>query len=481
MNHYWGHNFNSTSSLLGGAVIAGDADNTAIFYNPATIGEMKDGNNISLSANLFSWNFYHFNNALGDGIDIKTDNFLVQPQFISYSYNPKKKKGMSISFSALTRVKERMEMTYSNSRYVDLLKYIPGEEKYSTTFAYRNDFSDTWVGFAISHDINEHFSYGISVFGSFATFNYRYSYWATAYNAGDTIGEYNVSRVSEGSYNEYIKFTDYRLLAKFGVKYTVNNWRIGLTITTPTWRLFSSGKRAQRDEQQSNISRNGMPAGFSDYIIFDGQQSSQIKTNIKLPFSAGTGFIYEMDDRGQKLYFSAEFFAGLKEYNMVDAEINPDITSEVVYDTLSNKNWTSFANASRPVINLAIGYSWTLKKDMVFLNAIKTDFSSVNQRSVNEIDNNYIKSTTYNIYHYSGGIKFNIKNNRIIAGGDLAFGFQKNQRQVANFSDPVEYEESSGRALQGPLENSMDAYYFGFNIYIGATLNFSKKEPNPKK
>ena len=64
MNHYWVHNFNSTSSLLGGAVIAGDAANTAIFYNPATIGEIQSGNNLSLAANLFSWNFYNFDNAL---------------------------------------------------------------------------------------------------------------------------------------------------------------------------------------------------------------------------------------------------------------------------------------------------------------------------------------------------------------------------------------------------------------------------------
>ena len=36
MNHYWSTNFNSISSLLGGAVVAGMGDNTSIYYNPAT-------------------------------------------------------------------------------------------------------------------------------------------------------------------------------------------------------------------------------------------------------------------------------------------------------------------------------------------------------------------------------------------------------------------------------------------------------------
>jgi len=74
-----------------------------------------------------------------------------------------------------------------------------------------------------------------------------------------------------------------------------------------------------------------------------------------------------------------------------------------------------------------------------------------------------------------------LKKNRFIAGADIAFGYQKNLPQIANFSSPVEYDESSGRALQGPLKNEMDVYYFGFNIYLGATLNFSKKDSDQKK
>jgi len=42
INHYWIQNFNSVSSLIGGAVVAGDGDNSSIYYNPATIVEMQN-------------------------------------------------------------------------------------------------------------------------------------------------------------------------------------------------------------------------------------------------------------------------------------------------------------------------------------------------------------------------------------------------------------------------------------------------------
>jgi len=473
LNQYWGHPFNSVSSLLGGAVIAGDAGNTAIYYNPASISEIKTGSNLSLAANLFSWNVYHFKNALGDGIDINTDNFLVQPQFMSFSHKPSFSKSVNISFAALTRIKEKMEMTYSNSEFIEILNAYPGEEQYNTTLDYRNDFTDFWIGGAISQQLSKRFSYGVSLFVSGATLIYSYAYSATAINSNDTLNGLHISSIAQSTYSELTKFTEYRLIIKFGMTYVLNNWKLGLTITTPTMHVFSSGKRARREQDQTNIrGKNGKL--LSDFVIFDGQEKGQLNSRFKLPLSIGAGFIFNMPGRKQKLYFSAEFFAPIKGYKMVDAQINRDITSNVpVYDTMSNKDWTSFAYAANPVVNVAIGYSWALSEKLGFLNAVRTDFSSVNNADLGAYkDYNHIKTTTYNLYHYSGGVQFSIKKSSFIAGGDIAFGYHKNQKQMANFTNPVEYDPNTGRALQGPLENKMNSFFWGFSIYVAATLNF---------
>jgi len=479
MNHYWVHNFNSTSSLLGGAVVAGESENTAIFYNPATLTQMQEGSNFSLAANLFTWNFYTFRNGLGDGIDLTPSNFLVQPQFISFTYTPKKAPGIKLAFTALTRIKEKLEMSYSDATYVDVLKRYPGDEKYNTVFNYRNDFTDSWIGIALAHKVSDQFSYGVTMFGSFPTLIYSYGWSATAYSDADTVGVVNY-RLSEGSYRESLKFTDYRLVFKFGVSYKVKQWKLGLSITSPTMRLFSSGKTATRIEKQSNIAYDGKP--LPDFIIFDGQSGNELKTNYKLPWSIAFGLIYDNPNKGTRIYFTAEYFARIKEYKMVDAQIRSDITTPELQEVFGDIDWLSFTYAAKPLVNIAIGYSWTIRKDLTFLNAIRTDFSSVsNDKIEGSSDLNYIKTTDYNIYHYSAGVKFSLKKQRFIAGGDFAFGYRLNNKQIANFSDPVEYDPVSGRALQGPLTNTMDMYYFGFSIYVGATLNFSKNSITPEK
>ncbi len=482
MTHYWVHAFNSTSSLLGGAVVAGEADNGSIYYNPATISQMEDGSNFSFAANLFTWNFYTFKNAAGDGIDLKSNNFLVQPQFFSYTYKPPI-ANVSIAVAIMTRLKEKVEFSYLNSTFHDVIKDLPGDEKYNTTMHYRNEYNDTWIGAAFSHEISDHFSYGVSLFASFPTLIYQYNYSATTYHTVDIPSGGNdslASIVSEGSYSESVRFTDYRLVLKMGFAYNTKNWRFGLNMTTPTWRIFSSGKEASRIDQRSNIFVDGRK--LPDYIIFDGQTGNTLSTDYKLPFSVSFGFIYNLPRKEQKLYFTAEYFAKIEPYAMVNAPVNPTITSPEVYEQLENKDWLSFVYESKSLINVSVGYSWKIGENLTFLNALRTDFSSVNNNHLSNYEGyNYVKAGDYNIYHYSGGVEFTVFNSKFIAGTDFAFGMAKNQKQMANFSDPVEYDPIDHRALQGPLLNTMNTFYFGFGIFIGATLNFMKKPEKAEK
>ncbi len=475
MNHYWVNNYNSSSSLLGGAVVAGDGDNTAIYYNPATIPEMQSGSNFSVAANIFTWNFYVLKDALGKGIDIKTDNFLVQPQFISYTYTPPNKYGISLAVTAMTRLKERMEFTYADAEEVDVIKRYPGPEKYNTFYAYRNNYTDSWVGIAAAQQVNERFSYGVTMFASFSTLIYSNNWSATAYNPNDTTGLIGF-RLSEGSYGESVKFTDYRLIFKIGFAYKMKRWKFGLNITTPNLNVFSSGKTATRMAKQSFIAYEGEL--LSDYIIFDGQNKDQLKTTYKLPWSIAFGFIYDIPEKGRRVYFTSEFFTGIRHYKMVDAQIRDDITTPELTEELGEIDWLSFGYAARPVINVAIGYSWTIKKDLVFLNAFRTDFTSVDRDQLENGEVNYISTIDFNIYHYSAGVKFSVGKQRFIAGADLGFGYKAGQQQIANFSNPVEFVPDlyPGKALQGPLEGVMDLYYIGINFYIAATLNFSRDD-----
>ncbi len=49
---YWLESFNNAASLMAGSVVGGDADITAIYYNPAIIADIQNSK-ISLSTSLF--------------------------------------------------------------------------------------------------------------------------------------------------------------------------------------------------------------------------------------------------------------------------------------------------------------------------------------------------------------------------------------------------------------------------------------------
>lgn len=476
MNHYWSLNFNSQSSLLSGAVVAGDGGNTSIYFNPATISEIKTGANLSFAATLFTWGVYHFTDALGSGVNMTNTSFNVQPQFLSYSYRKKDSK-LAFAITVLTRMKERFDISYYNSTDIDILQSSPGLENYNVAFKYFLDYQDNWFGFATAYDVNERFKIGASLFLSATYLSYRTQTSIHAFSTTDTLwvdGVPNPSTVAESTYGEDFKFTDYRLIAKLGFSYIADHWRFGLNLTSGSLSLLSTGKEAHRLQEMSNITNPENDEFMPGYVIVNGLTDADISASLKYPFSVSFGFIHEINKSENRLYFTIEYFHGIKPYKMISAPINDQITSDIIYDKLKNKDWLSIVDVAKPVLNVAIGYRWELSKNLMFLNGFRTDFNNINGADYKQYSSyNKINSTNINIYHYTGGVQFYfLKKYLLVAGGELSFGYDKNQRQLANFTDPVEYNSNYQRVLQGPLEDKMGVYYFGFNVYLSATFKF---------
>lgn len=475
INHYWSLNFNSQSSLLSGAVVAGDGGNTSIYFNPATISEIKQGANLSFAASLFTWGIYYFKDALGKNIDMTNLSFNVQPQFLSYSYRRKDSK-FAFAFTALTRTKERFDFNYYKSEEIDIIESNPGVENYNAAYKYYLEYTDNWFGVATSYNFSDYFKAGVSLFVSASYVSYISSTNTIAYSTTDTLwvdGVPNPSLVAEGLYTESLKYTDYRFIGKLGLSYVRDKWRFGLNFTSPSLSIASFGKEAYRKQSMSNITNPDNNEFMPGYAIVNGQTES-LKAVSKFPFAAAFGFIYEVNGEENRLYFTMEYFAGIKPYKLIDAPIKDNITSDLIYDKLQNKDWLSFVDVARPVLNVAIGYRWELSKNLMFLSGIRTDFNNINNADYKEYsDYNKINTTNINIYHYNGGVQFYfLKKYLLVAGGELSFGYDKNQRQMANFSNPAEYNSADHRILQGPLTNSMNTYYFGFNVYLSATFKF---------
>ncbi len=455
--------------MLSGAVVAGDGGSSSIYYNPANISEAGENSNLSLSAVMFSWRSYNLKNLLGQGADPGTMNFVVQPRFVTYVYRPPKSK-FTIGATVFTRFHERTEINYTLQKDIDILKEQPGEEQYNAYFDFRNRYDDTWVGIAGAYDISPRLHVGMSMFVSSVAMQYLRDIENSAVTVKD-------SSIFSAIYNtrKLINFNDFRVIFKIGVSYQIKRWRLGLNITTPSFTVLSMSKKILHSQSQANITYNGYL--LPDYVIFATQQDSKVKSHARMPFSIAAGLVYDFPGSTSRIYFSAEHFFRMKPYLALETFPNPVSTVEKFLH-----QWLSVASGSKSLTNAAIGYSWKNQHNVGFMLGFRTDFNYLKNYDLGVYkDYMTLPNTTANNYHFTGGAEFNILGQKIISGVEITFGKARNQKQAANFTDPVEYNPVDRIPLQGPLSNTASLNYFSINLYLSAVLNFGgnhQKEEN---
>ncbi len=165
-NNYWFQTFGAPASALGGNVIAGVRDNSAAFYNPGALGFIKDPD-ISVSGNVYGYRYFDLENGLGEGTDVFTGGYLLYPQMLSSVFRVGKENPWHINFNWLTRnhafkiMNERYEQDY------DVISVLEGDKRYVGSLDYFQDLSEQWVGLGAGRPLNEYWSVGFSVFGTY--------------------------------------------------------------------------------------------------------------------------------------------------------------------------------------------------------------------------------------------------------------------------------------------------------------------------
>jgi len=459
-NYYWSQSFNSVSSMLSGAVVAGDGGSSSIYYNPANLSEAGDNSNLSLSAVMFSWRYYKMDNMLGNGLSPNSMAFVVQPRFITYVYNSTNSK-FSFGGTVFTRIHERTEINYTLQKEIDILKNHPGEEQYNAYFDYRNRFDDTWVGLASAYEISPVFHVGISAFVSSVALQYLRDIENSALTLKD-------SSIFSATYNDRVinNFNDFRIIFKIGLSYRIAHWRFGLNITTPSFIVLSMSKKLLHTQNESNITYQGKP--LPDYAIFLTKEGKDVLSHSRLPLAISFGLLYDVPHSNSHIYFSMEHFFPIKPYLMLDAFPYPQTSLDEF-----KRKWLSVASGSKSLTNIAVGFSWKNSRNVGLMLGFRTDFNYLKGYDMGEYSQfNMLPNANSDNYHVTGGAEFTVLKQKIVSGVELTFSSVKNQRQTANFADPVEYNPVDKIPLQGVLQNTAALHYFSISLYLSAILNF---------
>lgn len=482
-NTYWTRSFNEESSLLSGAVVGGGSGPTAIYYNPASISEVK-ASKLSVNASLFSFDFINAKNALGDEINIKSSRGTVEPRFVSYMIKSRRFKNWSFEIAILNNENNRTEVSESVDKNMDVLTGIPGDERYFAFFNYTNQFRDDWIGAGGSVKLNDRLSAGISMFVTIKSLRYMQSLDIESYSLNDSIYLYGQPvPFYVAAYNsyEFLKFNDYRLTWKGGLVYKTDVFSLGLSVTTPSLGgIYSDGKRNSHTLMQNNITDPATQKAVPDYIIADYKEKDQMKVGYKTPFSIAAGFNYHAPGTGRSFYTSVEYFGKIAPYRMVEAEESADIGIDYNEGDIIFTEWLTYVSGNRPVFNAAFGYSWTLKKDLLLMGGLRTDFNYRKNLDLEEFEGyNKITNINVNLYHITCGLSWNVFGQDIITGIQYSVGHTKDQRQIANLSDPLEYVPQENLALQGIPEYNTQSWYNSISLYFGASFNFGEEKNNP--
>jgi hypothetical protein len=479
-NNYWTRSFNEESSLLSGAVVGGGSGPTSIYYNPASISEVKSSK-LSLNASLFSFDFINVQNALGEDIDLKASRGNIEPRFISYMIKSKRFKNWSFEIAVLNNENTKSEITQSVDEQIDVLTGIPGDERYFAFYQHSDRFRDDWIGMGGSVKLSDRLYAGVSLFVTIKSLEYANSLDIEAYSQNDSIfinNEYTPFYAAAYESSTYLKFNDYRLTGKGGLLYKAETFSVGLSLTTASLGgIYSDGKRDTRKEQQSNITMPGSGEPVPDYVIVDYKEKKDMHVSFKTPFSLAAGFTYFSPDKKRTFYSSVEFFFKTEPYRMVEADESPDIGSGSGSDNVLFSEWLTYVSGARPVFNVALGYSWTLKKGLLLMGGFRTDFNSKKNLDYGQYAAyNKMQSINVDLYHITCGLSWNILGQDIITGLQYSLGRNRDQEQLTNLSDPMEYNTIDNLPLQGVKTNDMTSLYNSISLYFGASFNFGDKK-----
>ncbi len=465
--NYWARNFNEESSLVSGAVVGGGAGPSAIYYNPAVIGE-KSNSQLSIHASLFSVNLYNIRDALGEGVDLSNQQFLVEPRFISYMMRPHHR--WMVEFAFLNNENYRIDLNSSLDMQTDVLTRLTGEERYFARFQYSDRYRDDWIGAGVSYRISARWKAGLSMMIPIRVLEYRYLLDLSAMPLSDTVETpsgpvpYYSARYEE---MDYIHFNNYRLLWKGGLFYHSDRLGLGLSFTTPSVNVWADGKRVARRRSRANITAPDGSGMLPDLDWVDYKEKKDVTVNLRSPLSVAVGATCRLPTpRKQVLYVTGEYFASMAPYRVVEADEE--------WPSLQGREWLTFVSGGRAVFNVAAGYNIFIRDNLQLMGGFRTDFNARKDLDLSPFeDAKKIKGLTIDIYRFSGGVIFTFREQDIIMGLQYSVGREAGQEQFANLTDPQEYNEEVGMPLVGTPQPVVQTVINNINLYFGATFNFN--------
>ncbi len=485
-NNYWMQMPGSKSAIMGGMVVAGVRDNSAVFYNPGAMGFL-DTSTVSLSASTYQYESSSIQNAGGLGVNMTSSKFQAFP-LVSISGIIAPKKGSKHSFGFMLFTKNQTASNYSYR--FDGIKsdtifagdgYQPNSPnhgvEYIGDYNLQTQLNELWLGFTYAYEINQHISIGLSPFIAYRTETLNESFVARAF-AGDSSNFLNApttqtstAQLSSINYSDIqsITFNNFRALGKLGIAFDYGKLKLGATYTSRSINLGGSAMIA-RDITYNGGSVYAQPSGTpavytDDFVLNDRQQN--LKSTYISPYSMSAGVDYQI--QRTTIAINAEYFGAVAPYNLA----TPQATSffrpvwanhgNNLGSQINSDEYLRITQAAKSVTNFGIAVEQQIKRNLSIVASFRTDYTSYTKATNDIMERLFVGDTSHpagqkldlsniNLYHLSLGAILKNKRSDIHIG--LAYCFGKNTffQPFCNIANPQDIN-ATGENLLGALPN----------------------------
>lgn len=447
--HYWTHQYGAKGLLLNGAVIASSDDETNIFYNPGAMG-LDDNLGFAFSFLSPTYAKLQANNFLSNNTSLNDEGIDFSPGFLAVRFQPV--RNLTVGIASFERFK-------SNIRFKDR---VTGPINDSGQFLLRADLdferklSEEWFAIALSYNLSDRIGIGISQFSSWRDASLRYYLKKEVVNAqAPTLTTASWRNEFAYDYSIYSGF-----ITKIGMSFRGDNFKFGLTYTTPTYGIIDSGVSYALDDQRINPLEPGIQ-------VISNRKGTEL-LDYKSPMSFGIGLEFR---RNNTVYsISAEHFRGVDNY-FVFRDTDDSFNGEGSEQAITS---VSLQSGNESVTNFALGLQLQKNDKLTWIAGVRTDFNENTSLVFNELGE-YLGSTP-SVYHISGGAMYRTGKNTFSMGLDLGFGSKRGGQSLASF-DNVTLDNLY--SFSG--SKNVDTDFISFMVFLTYDFifqNISTKEDN---
>lgn len=451
-NHYWTHQFGTRASLMGGAVIGGVSDTSAVYYNPARLGWI-DNDSLKVSADGYQLALLTIQDGAGKDQNLSSTQGDIVPLAASGVFTFPEPR-MALGFHILARQYSDFSVSMRREALQNVIDDTrsPGDEDFIGSFSFKSETEEYWAGLGFGWAPFEWLSIGITHFGAlrFETQNLDITTRAVS-GSGQTFGADNIAGWD---------WWNVRMLWKAGVALEFGRLRMGVTLTTHSVNLFG-GATVRRQISVDDLDIDG--DGTSDQ--FEANDRRDTGTQFRSPWSIASGVDYDFGP--VVLAVAWEWFLPVGRY----AAAKPEGDKAFIrggFSTENSKDLLTIYDGRRGALNVAIGLETEFSADWSGFWSMRRDASA---DYLGHGDDLHFGISTWDLFHFATGIAYTTRQDdgtpkhELMVGLQFAIGADRTEQPI-NFDNPQET-----RLLTGTTRGT-DISYFAISLIVGYTYYF---------